>query len=520
MPTILHIFRKDAKHLWKEIGLMWLLLIWVTRLDCLRNGATPNSTEGWLNLLMPLAWIYLIGTSVLQDPVPGDRQFWLTLPGARGALLAEKVLFAIAFVHLPCLVANIAALSIRGVSPGTALPHLLEKQLFLLAVVTLPSLAVASLARNAMQFVLFGLATVAAGLLADTGGAITLGGFASVMPTHHLDEARKSLAVFVLAGVSLGVVSFQYRTRRTIVGRFAAVAGFLGVAVLLLWLLPQSSAPLDAALLRASHNRVIVGLAEGLPRTNLVDYSGTGLNLAIPYTLAGVTERDDVDYEIVEASLRLPSGRNLQARVRAFGPAVPAAAIVAHLGPVSKNSGFMILKMSRETYASVADAPITLSGHLLLQYKRGVGPFTVLSDDKADIPGLGKCTSSNIGGNAFQDDMLRLACESPDELPYAEVRLVDTISGREWPGGLGTGGTVVNYPRSTWLSPLNRRDVFFHLTDPDTSQRGWVSRAPLQTAAHYKFTVAPRPIIGRAVVDYKFTGVRLSKYLINNNAAR
>jgi len=100
------------------------------------------------------------------------------------------------------------------------------------------------------------------------------------------------------------------------------------------------------------------------------------------------------------------------------------------------------------------------------------------------------------------------------------VTRVDTISGREWAGGPGTGSKVVNYPRSTWLSPLNRRDTLVHLTDPDTLQRGGQWRAPLATAAHYKFTDAPRPVIDRAVVNFEFTGMLLSNYLMNNTPAR
>jgi hypothetical protein len=84
MPLILHIFRKDARRLWKEIAGTLALLGWLTQLDSWRGGYTPGVTEGWLNLLLPLAWGCLAALAVLQDPVPGERQFWLTLPCPRG----------------------------------------------------------------------------------------------------------------------------------------------------------------------------------------------------------------------------------------------------------------------------------------------------------------------------------------------------------------------------------------------------------------------------------------------------
>jgi len=35
MRLILHIFRKDAIHLWMEIALSWVLLAWLTQMDWL-----------------------------------------------------------------------------------------------------------------------------------------------------------------------------------------------------------------------------------------------------------------------------------------------------------------------------------------------------------------------------------------------------------------------------------------------------------------------------------------------------
>ena len=117
MRLIWHLFKKDTRRLWWEIAITIGLLAWLAHLDRWRADYTPGSMEGWLNVPLPFAWSYLIALAVLEDPLVGDRQFWITVPCRRYVLLAAKALFVRVFVHIPYLLAGSAILFARGFQP-------------------------------------------------------------------------------------------------------------------------------------------------------------------------------------------------------------------------------------------------------------------------------------------------------------------------------------------------------------------------------------------------------------------
>ena len=123
-----------------------------------------GSTEGWLNLVLPLAWACVIALAVLEEPLAGDRHFWLTRPHRWPALLAAKVIFALLFVHVPFLIADGYILAAHGFPPLEYLAQLLWKQLSFAAFVTLPALALATMVRSFTHFMLgiFAIAAAAA----------------------------------------------------------------------------------------------------------------------------------------------------------------------------------------------------------------------------------------------------------------------------------------------------------------------------------------------------------------------
>ncbi|HEY1341295.1 MAG TPA: hypothetical protein VGF59_27485, partial [Bryobacteraceae bacterium] len=159
---IRHIFQKDVRRLWWAILPSLALTAMLARGDRWRSDYMPGPVEGWLNLLLPVVWAALIALAVEQEPIAGDRQFWITRPYRRGALLAEKALFAAVFVHAPYLLLEWYVVGSRGFSPVGALPHVLWKQVMLAGAVTLPALALASLFRSFTHFILvvFAIAVV------------------------------------------------------------------------------------------------------------------------------------------------------------------------------------------------------------------------------------------------------------------------------------------------------------------------------------------------------------------------
>jgi hypothetical protein len=78
--TILHVFKKDVRRLWKEIAVTLLLLADLAWMDRWRTDSTPGSAEGWLNLLLPLAWAFLIARVIHEDPLANPQGWWWTIP--------------------------------------------------------------------------------------------------------------------------------------------------------------------------------------------------------------------------------------------------------------------------------------------------------------------------------------------------------------------------------------------------------------------------------------------------------
>lgn len=105
MEQIWHIFKKDLRRLWPQVLATLILLAWFAFMDGRRSDAVLPAAEGWLNLLLPFTWIYLLGLFIVEDPLVGDRQFWVTTPCSWRSLFGAKALFALAFVHIPFFVA-------------------------------------------------------------------------------------------------------------------------------------------------------------------------------------------------------------------------------------------------------------------------------------------------------------------------------------------------------------------------------------------------------------------------------
>src|ERR1051325_11172444 len=160
MRLMLHTFLKDARRLWPAVAVSWVMLCVVTNADRWRADWMPGPMEGWMTLLLSMAWACLAALAVQEEPLVGDRNFWTTRPHRWPALLAAKLLFVLLAIHVPMFVANVYVLAARGFSPSPYLGELLSKQLLFLGALTLPAIAIASVVRNFAQFVIavFGIA--------------------------------------------------------------------------------------------------------------------------------------------------------------------------------------------------------------------------------------------------------------------------------------------------------------------------------------------------------------------------
>ena len=90
---------KDIRSLRYEIGVT-LALFAAYSLD-----EVPGSEV--FGFLLMIAARLLIVRVVHEETLPGTRQFWLTRPYSRASLLCAKILFILAFINLPKMIADL-----------------------------------------------------------------------------------------------------------------------------------------------------------------------------------------------------------------------------------------------------------------------------------------------------------------------------------------------------------------------------------------------------------------------------
>lgn len=177
------------------------------------------NAEALVDLLLPVAWWYLITALVHQEPLPGDRQFWVTRPYSWKSLLAAKLVFIFLFVNLTLAVGDCLILTAHGFSAAAQWKSLLWRQIPFTAAVLIPPLALGALTRNLSQ-VIIALLLVILRIVVNSIPFETAipGGSSAVAWT----DATISTVVFLIALAA--IILIQYRRRLTWLARTLAVA--------------------------------------------------------------------------------------------------------------------------------------------------------------------------------------------------------------------------------------------------------------------------------------------------------
>jgi hypothetical protein len=167
---------KDLRHRWPCIVFLWLVIVLRAVIDVLLPQHPPlfflpNSIFAFLTNSL----CFLIAALAVQnDPIIGDRQFWMTRPISCKDLLAGKILFLICAIHVPVFIAQLTAILGNGFSPFHYLPMLAERQLSLALILAVAAL-LASLARNVAQLAVLCLAIAGGAVVVLELSAIKLG---------------------------------------------------------------------------------------------------------------------------------------------------------------------------------------------------------------------------------------------------------------------------------------------------------------------------------------------------------
>ena len=219
MNKTLRIVAKDARHLWPEILVSLAITAGFIATD---HFAWPQYSNGpfreagtlrvWMQVLMPITWWLLVSRAVHDEPLVGDRQFWITRPYGWPRVLAAKLIFIATFILFPYLLAQIILLQEAHLHPLQVLPGLAFTLAALFVFFLLPLLALATITSTISRiFIIF------FGLVVYTGLAFYFGSMFGAPPSWNpgSDPPYVSIAILIALFIPAIVIVLQYAQRRT-----------------------------------------------------------------------------------------------------------------------------------------------------------------------------------------------------------------------------------------------------------------------------------------------------------------
>jgi len=218
----LHIFRKDAIHLWPETLISVALLAafgwaqvhtWVPQ-----EGFNPASLGvGFLVVLLPVMWLVLMSRLVHDEELVGDRQFWITRPYTWYSLLLSKILYLFVFIGLPLIVMQMILLHHAGLYPMLVIPAVLKNLGMVAVIFLLPLLVIAAVTATFIRYISSALAGVIylfiVFLIAGYNWGDSLGA------PYVIYFISISLLLILLAALLI-----QYALRKTFIARIMLIA--------------------------------------------------------------------------------------------------------------------------------------------------------------------------------------------------------------------------------------------------------------------------------------------------------
>jgi len=228
---IRHILKKDWTLLWPLVALVTAIQVgfeWSTfKAGFFSDNPVARELVGLLSAAWTVGVLAVAVAVVHEDPIPGAEQDWLIRPLSRADLLLAKLAFVAISVCVPMLVVNLTHALALGFPLGLSLGIALYKELFVFACLLLPVMALAAVARNTSELLVFGACLVVLYAAALSVSALTLGSSGcptcdtSIVWTQHLLQH-----IGVLAG-AIVILVLQYFRRKTELSRAVAVVGVL-----------------------------------------------------------------------------------------------------------------------------------------------------------------------------------------------------------------------------------------------------------------------------------------------------
>ena len=499
MRLMIHTLRKDLRRLWPAILVACIMLFLLARMDRWRSDWMAGSSEGWLTMLVTMAWACLAALAVLEEPLVGDRNFWTTRPHNWLSLLAAKVVFVAVAIHVPSFLADVYILGSRGFAPFSYLPELLSKQCVILAAITFPAIAIASLVRTFTHFVIAAF-VVATLLLFLNGGFQAIPEFIPLR--YHL---HYTLVRILLVFASAAILWMQYAQRRMIPARTLAVIAALGCAALVTWLparaeysVAATSAPPRITL------RDAPPLVEQYQQTPQVVTS-----IDLPVAAEGVPSGDQYRVPLVELTVTLPDGSEIHSARRSPNHPYEKIDLTAFYTPSIAH--WLDLHFSQAAWQRVRNARVRISGDIAFEFYRLAPSYGLTAPGEAAFPGLGRCTTIPVEQN-YNSGAVKVECESPREAPRGMVRPADFLYLPKIAVRFGTFNGIESGPHYTWLSPLQRTEVYFPLNRLAVLSNMGDAHITVANLPATRFVITPEISTGHALAHFQFDDVSIQKW--------
>jgi hypothetical protein len=477
MTRILHIFRKDLRHLWPQAMASLVLMALAAILDpTYANRGQSSAYSLLVSFALPLACWNLIIAAIHEEKLPGDRQYWLTRPYSRKELLAAKALFVAAFLNLPLFVWHVAAFAAVGVPLGEHLPALLWRQLFFSAFYILPVAALAAITRSLGQVIL----TAPLVVLPTTFLVPLLFGRFRI----NWQSMEGMLTVAIAAIVSVGgaaILVLQYSRRATKLSR--TVAGAVAVAIVAVAVAGGRLSggarprPEDSAI------RISLDRQDGRHSTVLANGRREFVTLDIPVRVEGVPTGVDLIQNRMTMWMEGSGKRTWR----------PNGRLEGEFRDVSSGTAWLTLFVERGAFEWLGAHPANVrgsAGFIAFGHSR-VLPLS--QGRRVVVPRVGVCTDTRDQGG-----YISLVCYTPG--PRASVTIGTTRNRLNWI--IPQGFVETSIPTSSEFQPLMK---FRSLL----SYRTWEEIGVTQL-----MTADPLPPIR---VSFELPGVDLSEYVVGGS---
>jgi hypothetical protein len=506
MSQILHIFKKDARHLWPEILISLALTATFVRVSFggvsnFNGGSSSNLLPlfaSMLAALVPVGWWVLTARLIHDESLVGESQFWVTRPYQWQELLTAKALFLVAFLYLPICIAQVVLLAGAGFHPSVYLPGLFYNLVLLTGVLVLPITAIATVTSNFARLVLTLLGAVA--YLALIMWALNF-----VHPTGQLGfpnpyEDKLTFSLFFL--VFLVVIVLQYATRRTWRSRgLLLVLPFLAIACSLAWPIKTIARHLYPPLAAAEPPPVLLTLDPDPDRQNSVNpsHERTRIDLYLPLTVSSISSDSAVQNQAVQVSIESPNGLRWQSKWQN---------VSKYYRPDTSRS-FIDIPINEQFFDRVKSTPVTVTlTFALIQLHVGTSVTSQTGDQDFTLAG-GIC-SFPTPFSSYPE--CRFAMTGP-ELAFVTSRWTDGPCPQTAPSAVpGTPastwvGTIDPSPAEFGIDPVKMKPLVFPYP-PDT-------RHPNSICPGTPITASPYSVVRRLQTTLAIPNLDLTKYTID-----